>query len=202
MKVEDISSRAIISTASGLIYWGGVYIKARLARRSGRSPKTSPSNLKEKTLWILWAIVAVLWIGLPVISLGADLSRIGLTTLLFSPPPIFYGSTLIVLGYIGTLWCYHEMGSSWKIGIDPEGETVLVTTGPYRYVRHPIYLFQMIMLWGVFLLLPLSGLGIGILIQFTSAVIKARDEERFLTDKLGEQYMMYKRKTGMFFPGL
>ena len=80
----------------------------------------------------------------------------------------------------------------------------LVTTGPYRYARNP-------MLTGVFLLLFGIGFGIGsasLLFIFTPLYILAnvwelkQIEEPELVKRLGEEYIEYRSKTPMFFPGL
>jgi hypothetical protein len=70
------------------------------------------------------------------------------------PVNLALGLALLVLGYAGTLWAYAAMGDTWRIGINRNEKTTLVNRGPYRLVRHPIYLFQSVMLAGAALLLP------------------------------------------------
>ena len=41
--------------------------------------------------------------------------------------------------FAATWVCWSKMGTSWRMGIDPNERTQLVFTGPYAYVRHPIY---------------------------------------------------------------
>jgi protein-S-isoprenylcysteine O-methyltransferase Ste14 len=112
------------------------------------------------------------------------------------------GILIVAGGYAGTLWCYGVMGDSWRIGIDRTDKTALVKNGPYRFLRHPIYLFQSIILIGVCFLLPTPFSFLMFLLQLVCAVIKARDEEAYLLAIHGSEYSNYISGTGMLLPGL
>src|SRR5438045_3775532 len=51
----------------------------------------------------------------------------------------FVGAALAVSGIVATTWAQLAMGASWRIGVDETERTALVTGGPYRQVRNPIY---------------------------------------------------------------
>jgi protein-S-isoprenylcysteine O-methyltransferase Ste14 len=121
---------------------------------------------------------------------------------LLHPAGLVMGLLALVLGYAGTLWCYAAMGDTWRIGIDTRETTSLVRSGPYRWVRHPIYSFQVVMLSGVALLLP-SPLSLGILaLHYLCVRIKAADEERHLVQAHTKTYPEYLKQTGRLFPRL
>jgi len=121
---------------------------------------------------------------------------------LLHPAGLVLGLGLVVLGYLGTLWCYLAMGDTWRIGINAGEKTTLVSRGPYRLVRHPIYLFQVVMLAGAALLLP-TPTSFGILaIHYACVLIKAADEENYLASVHGDSYRSYARLTGRLFPKL
>ena len=110
------------------------------------------------------------------------------------------GLSLVALGYAGTLCCYSAMGDLWRIGVDHTKKVALVSSGPYRYVRHPIYSFQMVMLTGAFWLLP-AGFSLALVFVHLICVrIKAADEEAYLLTTLGEEYRQYLARTGRLFP--
>lgn len=76
----------------------------------------------------------------------------------------------------------------------------LITNGPYRYVRHPMY--STIFVWALayFLisanwLIGGSWLGLGL-----TVVAVAADEEEALIEIFGERYQAYARRTGRFWP--
>jgi protein-S-isoprenylcysteine O-methyltransferase Ste14 len=113
---------------------------------------------------------------------------------------IIPGTILIVAGYAGTLWCYSALGASWRIGVNKEEKTVLIDRGPYRSVRHPIYLFQILMLIGSAALLTTLLSVIIIMIHSICILIKALDEESYLLETHYHEYSNYISRTGRFFP--
>jgi protein-S-isoprenylcysteine O-methyltransferase Ste14 len=188
---------------SAVIYWGGVMINAwRVRRNIGRSPNLRPKTFRERLLWVSWLIIISGWAGQPLLierfpdSMlfsfieNAPLHSIG----------ILNGILLILSGYAGTLWCYRSLGDSWRIGVNRKERTVLVQNGPYRLVRHPIYLFQVIILIGVTWLLPTLFSLIILAIHFISIHAKAIDEEAHLIRTHGIEYKEYNARTGRFLP--
>jgi protein-S-isoprenylcysteine O-methyltransferase Ste14 len=83
--------------------------------------------------------------------------------------------------------------------VAPEETAELVTTGPYAYVRHPIYSGMLLAMLGsaigqsVLWLLPLSMYGP----QF---IFSARREERLLLEQFPERYGAYMKHTKMLLP--
>jgi protein-S-isoprenylcysteine O-methyltransferase Ste14 len=75
----------------------------------------------------------------------------------------------------------------------------LVTTGPYRYVRHPIYTGIILGLVGTALATTLYLLVAAALVTGFFAFSATR-EERFLTEEFPEAYPAYKRSTKMLIP--
>ena len=104
--------------------------------------------------------------------------------------------------YAGTLWCYAAMGDAWRMGIRKRERTVLVNRGPYRFVRHPIYLFQSVLFAGAVLLLPTLFLLALLGVHLACVYVKSRDEEAYLLEVHGSSYGDYLSKTGRFFPRL
>jgi len=202
MTAEELQLRRIVASASSLIYWGGVWIQARRVRKQiGRSPNLKPRGLKEKTLWLGWFVVIAVWVGQPFLVGGAA-SKPGLSLLagLLHPAGLVLGIALVVLGYASTLWCYAAMGNTWRIGINAKEKTMLVRRGPYRHVRHPIYLFQIVMLAGVALLLPTPVSFFILALHCLCVLLKAADEEQYLTSVHGDAYRDYVSGTGRLLP--
>jgi protein-S-isoprenylcysteine O-methyltransferase Ste14 len=84
--------------------------------------------------------------------------------------------------------------------LEEEQKTDLVTSGFYRYVRHPLYTFGLLILW----LTP--AMTVNTFIVYVSLTIYlllgAIFEERKLMREFGQQYAAYKSRTPMLIPGL
>jgi protein-S-isoprenylcysteine O-methyltransferase Ste14 len=162
-----------------------------------------PRGRKERLLWGGWAVVVITWLVLPFVA-GTDPSWSGFRLIpsISGPLALLFGVLLTMAGYAGTLWCYVVMGNAWRMGVNRSEKTLLVTRGPFQWVRHPIYLFQVMMLAGTALLLP-TFVSLGILIvHLTCLVVKAADEENYLRRVHGEDYNNYVSRTGRFLPRL
>lgn len=202
MTAEELFLRKAAAFGSALVYWGGVMIHARRVRKHiGRSPNLKPRGLKERLLWVGWFLVIIAWLGQPFLIRGQGSTQwIRLEPSLLNTPTLIAGLALVLAGYACTHWCYVAMGDQWRIGINQKEKNPLVTGGPYRRVRHPIYLFQVVMLAGVALLLP-TVLSLAVLLVHLVCVwIKATDEETYLLGIHGEEYRAYLDRTGRLLP--
>ena len=204
MQIDDFFVRQAIVFASALIYWVGVMVQARSVRRSiGRQPNVSPRGSREKLLWLGWMLVVITWISLPfLVDPDSTSSWLHPFPLLIRLSGLLIGIVLVVLGYAGTHWCYASMGDTWRMGIDHVEKTKLVTRGPYRVVRHPIYLFQSIILIGVATLLPAPLAFITVPIHLACIWVKTADEEAHLVGVHGQSYVEYCARTGRLLPKL
>lgn len=204
MTEQEFLLRRVVCFASCLLYWGGVWVQARRVRkRIGHSPNLRPRGTRETLLWLGWFLVIVAWLTQPLL-LGSSHPKPALTFFapLLHPVGLTSGLLLVVLGYAGTLWSYVAMGDAWRIGVDTKEKNVLISRGPYRWVRHPIYSFQIVMLAGVAVLLPTPVSFLILTTHYMCVIIKASDEERHLTAVHGEAYRDYLARTGSLFPRL
>lgn len=202
MTAEELFWRRAVVCGSALIYWGGVMVQARRVRRQiGRSPNMKPRGPKENLLWAGWLLVIAGWLLQPLFIRSAD-SPAGMRFIpdLLNGLGFATGLSLTAVGYAGTLWCYAAMGSAWRIGVNHQEKNSLITRGPYGFVRHPIYSFQIVMLTGGICLLP-TLLSITILVvHLVCVVIKAVDEESYLLTVHGNEYRDYIKRTGRLIP--
>lgn len=78
----------------------------------------------------------------------------------------------------------------------------LVTHGPYRWVRHPLYSVGILLCISLTLLTALWTLGVGMLIPLAVLLWRTPREEARLLEMFGDEYRTYMRRTGRFFPRL
>jgi len=113
------------------------------------------------------------------------------------------GVILAVGGIAATFYAQVAMGASWRIGVDHEERTQLVTTGPFALVRNPIYAAMLPTALGLTLLVPswvaLVGLlGLAIALELQVRVV----EEPYLLRAHGTAYADYAARVGRFIPGI
>jgi protein-S-isoprenylcysteine O-methyltransferase Ste14 len=108
---------------------------------------------------------------------------------------LILGITLIVLGSLLNAWTVKHLVRAIKT-------RELVQTGPYKYIRHPMYVFIHIILIGAGMLW-FSSTWFIILLLFTPVWYWiGRKEEKQMVEITDGKYQDYKIRTGMFFPKL
>jgi protein-S-isoprenylcysteine O-methyltransferase Ste14 len=201
MPLDPLWLRKGLVIGSALIYWAGVFIQIhRVRKHIGRSPNVRPRGGKERVLWLGWFVVVAGWFTQPFVIGKLNCSLFSLIPRLIDPIGFLLGLLVMLGGFAGTRWCYAALGDAWRMGIRRREKTTLVKNGPYRYVRHPIYLFQIAMLVGAILLLPTPFSFILLFVHLLCVVIKAVDEETYLLRVHGSEYQAYLSSTGRLLP--
>ncbi len=112
-----------------------------------------------------------------------------------SPAPNL-GIGLMLVGGGLMIATHLHMGASWRIGVPQQGGDIdsLVTTGPHRYSRNPIYLGILILIAGAAWAVP-GPLTIGALvITFVGLQSIIAEEEAYLVRQFGSEYAAYKER--------
>lgn len=114
-------------------------------------------------------------------------------------------TTFIFFIAIGSVWlalaAIRKLGKQWDVNARIIEEHELITTGPYRIVRHPIYT-------GMFGLLIITGYSmthlwvylLAIVLFIVGTVLRIRVEERLLIQHFGEKYKNYKLQVPALIP--
>lgn len=177
-------------------------VAARTAKAAARKHGGSVNQLANELRWLV-AVRAGLgivfyaaligwfvrdgrpaWMYLPI-----DISIREAAALMFAPVLAFY------------TWSFRSLGTNYRGGVGLHETHELVTTGAYRLVRHPIYVsFIAIMI----LLLIMSSSWVlgtaGLLLVSTIAAGRIPVEERELSERFGERWQSYVRRTHSLFP--
>ncbi len=100
-----------------------------------------------------------------------------------------------------TWWARIHLGRLWSDWVMRKADHHVVDTGPYRLVRHPIYLGLIVAGFATAIEKATSFALMGAAIVTLAFYTKARREERFLREELGENaYRDYSRRTAMLVP--
>jgi protein-S-isoprenylcysteine O-methyltransferase Ste14 len=109
------------------------------------------------------------------------------------------GLAVWVAGLAIAVWARLYIGRNWGMPMTRRAEPELVTTGPYRLIRHPIYTGIILALVGTALAIsPLGLIAVAVLAVFFA--FSATREERFLTEEFPSAYPPYKARTKMLIP--
>lgn len=149
-----------------------------------------------RTRWGRFAVVRVVLV-LVVLLLVRDNSFKGQS----EKDPLLWGVGLAVFvaGLLLALWARHDLGRNWGMPMSEKTDPELVTSGPYRRVRHPIYSGLILAMLGTsiavgwYWLIAVGALGFYF-------VYSALNEERYMTGVFPDAYPAYKRSTKMLIP--
>jgi len=112
------------------------------------------------------------------------------------------GVVVTVVGIVLTLLAQLAMGDSWRVGVDHNERTVLVTSGPFSIVRNPIYSAMSVTAVGLVLLVGNWLALLGLVVLATALELQVRVvEEPHLLAMHGDGYRRYAARVGRFVPG-
>jgi protein-S-isoprenylcysteine O-methyltransferase Ste14 len=179
--VKAIEFVFAIGWAAFWIYW----LAAAFSMKRGRVPWSRELGIR--------AVIA--FIVILLIRSGAFRAQ-GLNT---DPWRAGLGVVLFVLGLGFAIWARLHIGRNWGTPMTQKDDPELVTSGPYRMVRHPIY--SGILVAGVGTAVALSWQWlIAVALAGAYFVYSATVEERYLTEQFPDTYVAYRRSTKMLVP--
>jgi protein-S-isoprenylcysteine O-methyltransferase Ste14 len=114
-------------------------------------------------------------------------------------PLAILGTAIVVCGLAFAVWARLHIGRNWGMPMSQKEEPELVTSGPYRFVRHPIYTGILVAVVGTALVVNLLALAVAAVIGaffYYSATV----EERNLGATFPGAYPAYKARTKMLIP--
>ena len=113
------------------------------------------------------------------------------------------GVGMALLGFALLQWAQNTLGKNWSDTPRMIKEQSLITSGPYQYIRHPIYTAFLLILGSTFLisanlLVGLAWIGMTVL-EIASRI---DFEENLMLEYFGDQYREYMKRTGRLLPKL
>jgi len=112
------------------------------------------------------------------------------------------GALLTMLGVAFACWARYVLGRNWSSVVQVKQDHELIQSGPYRWVRHPIYT-------GLLLAFAGTAMAIGewrglicVVIVAVSFWFKLRLEERWMRENFGAAYESYMQRTKALIPGV
>jgi protein-S-isoprenylcysteine O-methyltransferase Ste14 len=110
------------------------------------------------------------------------------------------GIGITAAGLLLAVWARAYLGGNWSGAVTVKVGHQLIRTGPYRWVRHPIYSGMILALIGTAINLgQLRGFIAGVLL-WIGFTMKCRIEERYMMATFGAKYEEYRQTTGRIVP--
>lgn len=170
-----------------LAYW---WYSARDVKRTTR-PEPFASQLKHRAPLIIGVLcfAAPRWIPRPL-------------TTRFVPAGLFFptfGTLMLAVGLGFSVWARRHLGRNWSAHVVVKEDHALIRSGPYRYVRHPIYTGLLFAMLGMALAIGEWRALVGLAGMVLSFAVKSRQEEARMRETFAE-YGDYERSTAALIP--
>ena len=146
-------------------------------------PRDSASGLEPRITAVVGTFVMALLIVLPPGTIGQELQ--------------LASTLLIIIGTVLSLYCIRQLGRSFSIMATARE---LVTEGPYKIIRHPLYGAEVVTILGVCIGHWSPAAAVLGLVWLALQIRRAQNEERILRECFPE-YGDYARRVPMLLPG-
>jgi protein-S-isoprenylcysteine O-methyltransferase Ste14 len=172
-------------------------------RRTGSTGFRGVSGRPGSPEWLAgvgFVVAMIAGVAAPLLQLTGTLTPI---PLLHTPVLQALGTLLALTGIAATLHSQHDMGESWRVGVDAGETTALVRHGVFARVRNPIFTAMLAFAAGVTLMTPnpLALIVFGVLLVSIELQVRVV-EEPYLVRTHGEAYENYRSTVGRFVPGV
>jgi protein-S-isoprenylcysteine O-methyltransferase Ste14 len=179
-----MSSLRISIVVAWILFWIYWLISAAGAKEGSRTRRARPPGL---------LIVILAFVLLRVFRAGS--------LAVHDPIVQTVGAIMFLSGLALAVWARIYLGRNWGMPMTQKDEPELVTSGPYKLVRHPIYSGILLGLLGTSLATDMYWLiAVGVMGGYF--LYSARVEERLMTTSFPTTYPDYRAKTKMLIPYL
>jgi protein-S-isoprenylcysteine O-methyltransferase Ste14 len=173
--------------------WVAISIYWEIAAKHA-APRTNLESGGSRRVHTILVSTAQLIQLIPIVGLGRFLPA--------SLPVVLTGTALTVAGVIFTMWARRWLGVNWSDIIAVNETHQLIRSGPYRWMRHPIYSGLLAMYAGIAIERGVWHALLGLGIAACAYWRKIRLEEAALRQTFGSDYEAYCRTTAALVPGV
>jgi protein-S-isoprenylcysteine O-methyltransferase Ste14 len=166
------------------------------------SAGTKTTQRSESLSSRLWHIVPLMIGVILIVSGHISVSWLSIRLLPWTSAAYWTGVVLLALGLAFTVWARRHLGRNWSATVTLKEGHQLIRTGPYRWVRHPIYTGLLIALLGSAIARGELRAVIGLVIVAAAFIRKLRIEERWMCEHFKEEYERYSAAVPALIPGI
>jgi protein-S-isoprenylcysteine O-methyltransferase Ste14 len=158
------------------------------------------SRREEGLLWAVALRLAGLCMWLATLAYLVDPAWMEWAQVALPNPLRWSGAVVGSLGCALMVWTLVNLGRNLTDTVVTRANATLVTTGPYRWVRHPFYFAVSLLMIAVALLTANWFIGLSALAVLAMLVARTGKEEQKLIEKFGDDYRAYMATTGRLWP--
>lgn len=189
-RLKDFGPGDAIETA--WVAFGLYWLLAARGRRAAQ--RGEPSG--ERMIHVVWMI------GAAYLLFHFD-PRFGALNRRFLPQRMWiasFGAVITVAGIGIAVWARRHLGKNWSADVTIREGHALIRTGPYTYIRHPIYSGMLLGILGTAIAVGEYRGLVALAIFWIGWAHKAKKEESYLAAEFGPAFAEHKRLTGFFLP--
>jgi len=197
---------AAIIIITSLIYVSFVLTLAEWisALRKGQAVTLLPERGKRN--YPLWTQIAIALLGLVICAVLFYFLWIPLFAIPAGTAFVLdiIGLILYVAGCAFVLWARKTLGKMWGLSTSRDVKLLdnhrIVQTGPYAFVRNPMYFGWWVAMFGLVLLYPVWMMVLMFLFSVDAVSLKTKREDAALSERFGEAWASYKKRTKFLIP--
>jgi len=176
-RLDQLGSRSIRKRFEEASKWEG---KSRVALRAALAP--------------FWLIAILLYVLHP--------DSIAQFSLPFETWLRWIGVGLAIGSFPLFAWAIHALGEQFSPRLQTKEKHKLVTSGPYCWIRHPMYTAEFVFYFGLAAEAANGVVALAMLIGPALLYARVTKEEAMLIERFGDEYRAYMQRTGRFIPRL
>jgi protein-S-isoprenylcysteine O-methyltransferase Ste14 len=165
------------------IAWALYWIVSAISNKTTRRRESLGSRLSH-VVPLTVGFVLLAWHDVPWAWLAARLWPRSFTA-------YWLGVTLLAAGLGFTVWARVHLGRNWSGSVTVKQDHELIRSGPYAYVRHPIYTGLLAAALGTAIASGTVRAALGLLIIAAALLRKLRTEEAFMRETFPGEYERY-----------
>ena len=162
------------------------------------------SNLiiqKKSTIELIFLVLNGVGMIVPIIYVFSSVLDFANYSL---PNWVGWAGIVIFALAIWLLWrSHHDLGRHWTVTVALRDDHELITSGVYRYIRHPMYSAHLI--WAIAQIMILHNWIAGysfLIVQIPFYLIRIKNEEAMMIEQFGDAYKTYMEETDRLIPKL